>query len=190
LIKYFSKPNPPKWDNLLPGERDLLSKGKWDKVGWNAEARGNSPVINGTATDPAVYVSLIFGSLASGLAKSAGWGMLSVCLKIRVCAGILAPTTGITVYRVWGGDSGPAGGSWTPVDPRTIADYAAQAGLPPGNSGQYLSVGTVYSMDGIQITNASRILTNPGGLLEYYFQDRTLVQIQVIIQEILYLSRQ
>lgn len=108
-------------------------------------------------------------------------------MSIKFCARIVAGITRITVYRVWGGDSGPGGGSWTSIDPRTLLDYAAQAGLPPGNSGQYLSVGTIYNMDNIQITDASKILTNPGGLLEYYFLDKNMVQLQVIIQEILFL---
>lgn len=44
------------------------------------------------------------------------------------------PAVGQTVFRVWGGKSGPYGQSWTPVDPGTVGDIRSAAGLPNGNT--------------------------------------------------------
>ena len=170
----FDPPNPP--DDDEPNEPDVFS--------CDDPALGCVTDVSGTWQDPAVYISFAAGGWASGLFKTTEWGMYYACLRISICARVLAGTTGLTVYRVWGGTSGPAGRSWTPINPTTISNYASRAGLPPGNSGQYLSEGIMYSLDGVRITNASQILTNPGGLLEYFIENP---QIQVFVQEVQYL---
>ena len=144
-------------------------------------------VVNGTWEDPAVYIAggaaCLATGLCAGLLNIAGRGIYYGCLRIMACARFVASTTGITVYRVWGGYSGAAGRSWTPINPMTIVDYANQAGLPPQNFGQYMSVGTIYSMEDISIVSASPIGQNLGGLLEYVINNP---QVQVIIQETQY----
>jgi hypothetical protein len=124
------------------------------------------------------HLALAGGLLVLGAAALAAGGsaLFGACLSVSICAKVIAGTTGITVYRVWGGTSGPGGRSWTPIDPRTVSNYASSAGLPPGNTGQYLTIGQITSMEGVTITQASRILTNPGGLLEYVISNP---QVQV-----------
>jgi hypothetical protein len=130
---------------------------------------------------PTISIPVIASCLLTGLCETIGGGALYTCLRVTPCARVVASTTGITVYRVWGGTSGPDGKSWTPIDPRTITNYAGQAGLPPGNTAQNLTVGAINSMTNVTITNASPILSNPGGLLEYFIENP---QVQVIVQEI------
>jgi hypothetical protein len=133
---------------------------------------------------PTITAVVAVPCFLTGLCETVGAAGSYACLQIAFCARILASTTGITVYRVWGGYSGSAGSSWTPINPMTISNYANQAGLPLQNFGQYLSVGTVYSMDGIQIVTASPIGNNVGGLLEYVIANP---QVQVVVQEVQYL---
>ena len=71
-----------------------------------------------------------------------------------------------TVYRVWGGESGAWGRSWTTVDPRTVADYRGIAGLPDANAGRFLSVGTLTNGEGVIGRSALPLDGNVGGLTE------------------------
>jgi len=77
---------------------------------------------------------------------------------------------GTTVYRVYGGESSawgnPAGSYWTTVDPTTVSNYANAAGLPPGNSGQFMITGTINNMTGVTTGTASGIGEMAGGLPE------------------------
>jgi hypothetical protein len=143
--------------------------------------------------DPAVYISIAFGGWASGFFKTIGAGLYLGCLRVYTCANAVAHITGITVYRVWGGTSGPVGGipvirpgSWTPINPLTVVDYAYKAGLPSGNTAQYLSIGKIYTMENVSIVSATEIGPNAGGLLEYAM---TNPQIQVFVQEVQYLFK-
>jgi hypothetical protein len=145
---------------------------------------GNVEDISWTLEDwPTIALPVAVSCVATGLCVTIGAAGFYTCLRIAPCATVLAETTGITVYRVWGGTSGPGGGSWTPIDPRTVIGYAGAAGLPPGNTAQGFTIGIIYSMEDVTITTASRILSNPGGLLEYYM---TNPQVQVIVQEVQY----
>ena len=51
------------------------------------------------------------------------------------------PAPGVNVYRVFGGNAGPFGRSWTPIDPSEVGAFRAEAGLPDLNNGQYLIQG-------------------------------------------------
>jgi hypothetical protein len=75
-------------------------------------------------------------------------------------------SNGTTVYRVYGGESGPDGKSWTTIDPRTVQDYSNAAGLPPQNTGEYLSIGELIDNTGVTTRNALQIGSNTGGLFE------------------------
>jgi RHS repeat-associated protein len=59
-----------------------------------------------------------------------------------------AATVGQKVYRVFGNRAKAYGRSWTPINPQTVPDYANAAGLPAGNSGKYLSEGTLTDTRG------------------------------------------
>src|SRR5207247_2344187 len=82
-------------------------------------------------------------------------------------AGLPEPTVGQTVWRVHGGEAGPMGRSWTPIDPRTVPNYRAAAGLPKVNTGTRLSWGQLKDVTGIDVHPAYSLDGNPGGLAEY-----------------------
>jgi len=81
---------------------------------------------------------------------------------------VFAPTVaeGTTVYRVWGGNSGQMGQSWTPVNPRTVFDYRNAAGLPSGNTGLFLTEGLLQINEGTYLQPAKPLDGNIGGLPE------------------------
>ena len=81
MNKYFTKPGAgPTWDELQPGEQNLLKVAGCDicnPVGWNAETRGNGAVINGTSSDPAVYLSAAVAGGITG-AWTSGYELLQM----------------------------------------------------------------------------------------------------------------
>ena len=138
--------------------------------------------ISGTTADPAIYLSLAAGGWASGLVSDIGWLGLYNCLRVPSCARIIASTSGLTVYRVWGGNpdepginySGPYGASWTPIPPNVTerlfgTTFRSIAGLPDiNNTGRFLSTGTISDISVVsEIQSATPISPNAGGLLEY-----------------------
>jgi RHS repeat-associated protein len=84
-----------------------------------------------------------------------------------------------TVFRVFGGESQQAGFSWTPIDPRTVPNYRDAAGLPPGNSGEFLVAGEVRAPDIIIIRPALPIPPNKGGLTEYVINPASVINQRV-----------
>lgn len=83
------------------------------------------------------------------------------------------------VFRVWGNKSKPWGRSWTPVDPRTVPNYRAVAGLPTQNSGRFLSEGILRDIEGVTAREALPLHGGDGGLreLEIPYAER---QVQLI----------
>ena len=73
--------------------------------------------------------------------------------------------SGLTVYRVWGGESGPFGKSWTAIDPRLVPAYRDAAGLPVQNTGRYLTEGTLMDLN-VLFKSADPLHGNTGGLPE------------------------
>ncbi len=111
-----------------------------------------------------------------------GWVGYYACLRSLTCARFIAGTTGVTVYRVWGGNpnapgirySGPFGPSWSPIPPNVAerlfsTSYRSLAGLPNiNNMGRFLSAGRINNISVVsQIRSALPIPPNAGGLLEY-----------------------
>jgi hypothetical protein len=72
---------------------------------------------------------------------------------------------------VHGGESGPNGHSWTPVDPTTLENPRDALGLPNGNSGEYLTTGKVLDWTGVAGRRALPLDGNNGGAPEYLFPD-------------------
>ena len=81
------------------------------------------------------------------------------------------PAVGETVFRVWGGESGPYGKSWTPVNPDAVPGFADAAGLPKGNTGTQMTTGTLTDTTGVQTRQALPLNGNKGGLPEYTVPD-------------------
>jgi len=67
---------------------------------------------------------------------------------------------GTTVYRVWGGKSGPWGESWTTVNPNTVPNLRSAAGLPDVNTGRFVSEGVLQSTEGV--TSRGALIIKPG----------------------------
>ena len=87
----------------------------------------------------------------------------------------LPPEPMQTVYRVYGGKAKMFGRSWTPTDPRMVKNYRDAAGLPSGgesgsvNTGEYLAVGVLHDMTGVEVHLALPLDGNKGGgVIEYY----------------------
>lgn len=66
-----------------------------------------------------------------------------------------------TLYRVFGNGSRGMGQYWTTVDPSTVPNYRATAGLYPANSGAFVAEGTLVDTRGVTFGSAAR---GPGGL--------------------------
>ena len=78
-----------------------------------------------------------------------------------------AVTEGTTVFRVWGGKSGPWGESWTTVNPNTVSNLRSAAGLPDVNTGRFVSEGVLKSTEGVTTRGALVIKQGQqGGLPE------------------------
>jgi hypothetical protein len=95
------------------------------------------------------------------------------------------PIEGQKVYRVFGNRAKAYGRSWTPIDPRTIPDYASSAGLPKVNAGKYLSEGVLADTNGIVARRALPIGGNVGGLVEYVIPDPKNQIIDIITTRLL-----
>jgi len=74
-----------------------------------------------------------------------------------------------TVFRVYGGDSGAKGFSWTPKNPGNVSNFRDAAGLPSGanNTGRFVIRGKVKGSDIIKKRPADPLDGNSGGLMEY-----------------------
>ena len=101
------------------------------------------------------------------MAFSAGFALgsaLSAGPGIAAKSGI---QEGTSVYRVWGGKSGPWGESWTTVNPNTVPNLRSAAGLPDVNAGRFVSEGVLQSTEGVTSRGALIIKSGQqGGLPE------------------------
>jgi hypothetical protein len=73
---------------------------------------------------------------------------------------------GTLVYRRYGGDASLFGRSWTTVDPETVPNYRAAAGLPNGNTAENAATGIITDNRGVRVRAAKPLDGNPGGLPE------------------------
>ena len=78
------------------------------------------------------------------------------------------------IFRVYGGDSRAGGASWSPVDPRSVANYRDVVGLPSGggggatNTGQFVIEGELVDPSKVVLRgNAVPLDGNAGGIPEY-----------------------
>ena len=84
------------------------------------------------------------------------------------------PPVGHKVFRVYGGDSKAGGASWSPVDPRSVANYRDAAGLPSGgasgasNTGRFAIEGELVDPSMVVLRRLALPLDGmTGGLPEY-----------------------
>jgi RHS repeat-associated protein len=172
---------PEVWDTLTPDERSILGAAGIGPGFWQDMFFGNAQDIGGTWADPAVYLSAMLALVVTGVPQLVLTAAANACLGNMTCAGLVARSIGITVYRVWGGESTPFGRFWATVNPLSITNYAQRAGLPPNNSGAYLTIGRLHSMEGVTINSAPGIGLNPGGLMQYIITDPDTT---VVVQQV------
>jgi len=88
---------------------------------------------------------------------------------------------GTPVYRLWGGTSGPMSPYWSPYNPASVPNYPGAAGLPPGNTGQFVSTGVITNPAGITVGPAAPIGSNPGGMPQFVIPNpQAQVQVNVV----------
>jgi len=112
---------------------------------------------------PAAGEGVSVGELISSASEAGPWALLGIISSVMAgdqdSSRISAP-----VYRVWGGAAGPWGRSWTPVDPRTDPqNFRERAGLPDVNTGEYLTVGTLYIKTDVVVRPALPMPPGTGG---------------------------
>ena len=147
--------------------------------------------VEGGYARPSHSVTIVADPLLVAGLSSAAARVTRDALSLALAAACAAdrqptePRAGAIVYRVYGSDpddpdtpgAGPMGRSWTPVDPSTVPNYRAVAGLPSGresmayNAGRFVLVGTVIDPSGITVRRALAVDGNPGGLLEWQVPD-------------------
>jgi len=183
----------------------LCSNTNLYQLGWENSSQAWSIWTNPNATygqrfGAGTYMSFWGGAHAAGAVGAAGLACVAAgpgCVTLvestlgigaganTVCGGDMCASEtdeAITVYRVWGGKSGPFGQSWTDVDPRSISNYRDLAGLPNANTGEYLSIGRLINNAGVSFRNALSLDGNAGGLSEVLIPNaETQVIIDVII---------
>jgi hypothetical protein len=113
------------------------------------------------------------GEAATGVgARAAPFVLPAIPVAVPLVAVILlsaaipndtGPRQPLTVYRVYGGDSRPAGPYWTTADPRTASNYREQAGLPSGNTGEFLATGQLHDFTGVEVTSGGAAPNGAGG---------------------------
>lgn len=122
------------------------------------------------------------GETASGTQALSSRGTQSDPDVIRVIKSrseVSGVEKGAKVYRIWGDDSGPHGKSWTTVDPNAVSNYRGEAGLPPQNTGRFVSEGRLIDTTGVTVKPADSIYGNPGGLEEVVIPDpKNQVQLE------------
>lgn len=81
------------------------------------------------------------------------------------------PGNGTKVFRVFGERNNPFGESFTTVDPRTVRNFRAEAGLPDVNTGRFVLEGRLVNTTGVTTRKSLPLDGNPGGLPEVLIPD-------------------
>jgi hypothetical protein len=76
-------------------------------------------------------------------------------------ASVIGISEGTTLFRVFGNEAQGLGGSYTTVNPGSVANFRTAAGLYPGNSGSFVLQGTLNNTEGVIYRSA---LPGPGGV--------------------------
>jgi len=150
---------------------------------YRAQARTLDPVAYDLGTSPGVQAGLAivnpgiglgqgavqtYAGVKTGDATSATLGGVSIFLSVKT----MMPARSVSVpmeyvFRTYGGEAQAMGRSWTPINPKNVANYRDAAGLPVGNTGRFVIEGTVRRSNIILRREALEVGENKGGLLEY-----------------------
>ena len=135
-----------------------------------------TPVAQGLDPGPVSADPISDAITGGGLAE----GLTGAALAVGENA-LEQPYVGQTVYRAYGGNSGPYGQSWTPTNPNVVPGFRNLAGLPDTNTAQYTIVGTLVNIVDIAVKQADPLHGNIGGLTEYVIPN---VQSKVVIKKV------
>ncbi len=139
-------------------------------------ARGAASSAGRVVTAGSVGVLGTIGGVVAGMAIPAEMGddSLTGVAQAQLARPISSwkPFNGQMVYRIWGGGSTAFGASWTPLNPLMLrlggVDVRNWAGLPNGNTGQFMTTGILRNPAGVVLIRpADRLDGNIGGLIEY-----------------------
>jgi RHS repeat-associated protein len=157
----------------IPGE-DIITPNGWilnttplDENGAMAITEGNFGT-DANADQPISLTEAIFGIN----------GIQCNCGDVGNIQGLVG--LGTMIYRVFGDKSPLFGRWWTAVDPRTVSNYRSAAGLPEGNSGQFLAQGQVTSTEGITQSTATAVEAGQTGGLNELIVANPEAQIEII----------
>jgi hypothetical protein len=104
-----------------------------------------------------------------GTSESSGEAVgeiLGVVTEVMATKKIVGETE-VNVYRTYGDKVDAAGKSWTPINPKNVANFRDEAGLPTKNSGRFLLEGVAKRKNIIISRTAIPLDGNKGGLKEY-----------------------
>jgi RHS repeat-associated protein len=127
----------------------------------------------------ASYATDIVGGGAPFVAAGVGLGAIDFASTVAVAPDAAGPEVGTNLYRVWGGTSGPDGSYWSPTNPSTIPNYRSVAGLPEGNTGQFVSWGVLTDNTGVTTGSAATITPGQVGGLPEVFVPNPATQIHL-----------
>ncbi len=129
---------------------------------------------NGNGIERGTVIGEIAGAAIGTKGATAATKTLSTAIKAN-------KTT--KVFRAFGGDSGPGGKSFTPVNPNSVGNFRDAAGLPSGgafgtNTARFMIEGTVKQKNILLRRRALPMDGNRGGLPEIVVKDATKVKIK------------
>ncbi|WP_342146122.1 hypothetical protein [Rickettsiella endosymbiont of Aleochara curtula] len=159
-------------DLIFTGHYEV-PKNRWQKAGFDIGvplAIGAQIVMAGERVGVEAVEIIYQGGqqLGKGLMQASRlmnrWGLFGSGEVQSLETGI--PQIGQKIYRVWGGEAGSYGKSWTRTDPSTISDYRSKAGLPNQNTGRFISEGSLTNIKGVEARSALPLHEHPGGLDE------------------------
>ncbi|PJB11358.1 MAG: hypothetical protein CO119_11560 [Flavobacteriales bacterium CG_4_9_14_3_um_filter_40_17] len=135
--------------------------------------QATNDVINGNGIERGTVIGEVIGAVAG--TKGANVATKAVVTAIKA-------NKSVGVFRVFGGDSGLFGKSFTPVNPNTVSDFRNVAGLPTGgvfgtNTARFMIEGTVKEKNILLRRNALPMDGNNGGLPEIVVKDASKVKI-------------
>jgi RHS repeat-associated protein len=110
------------------------------------------------------YKTLAF--IAEQATYLAGPGIAGGLARMGVSATVGGVREGAIIYRVFGGEAGGLGRSWTTVAPDAVADFRAAAGLFEGNTAEYVITARLQSLEGVSLRTALPGPTTPPGALQ------------------------
>ena len=120
----------------------------------------NSAVGHMTAT--------VAGLATIALPGPKGGAVVDMTAAARGPGVIRAAEEGETVFRTWSSDGAamPNGRYWTRTDPDSLTNFRDLAGLPNVNKADWTSVGTLKDATGVEVSPATPLDGNIGGLIQ------------------------